>query len=200
MGSVRRARQAASLACVLVLATRPVEAEESSPDERYNAAPTIAERRWYGWQTLTADLGIQVAGGGVYAIAYAGDATRGEKRAIEIVTVAAWAGASPIIHALHAHPGKALGSLGLRLGGPLVTGFGGGIIGWYTSKKSEKGAEDGASLGILAGMIAVTIIDAAAIAREDVYRDELRPYGLRTFTLVPAPTGAGLVAGAGGVF
>jgi hypothetical protein len=151
-------------------------------DERYNSGPAIAEHRWYGWQTLVADLAIQAGGGVAYGIGLAGDASDGVKNAISLSALGGWVVVSPIVHALHGHGGKAVGSAALRIGVPLVTGAAGATIGWLTSGESDKGAEDGAALGILAGVITVTILDAAVIAREQVYRSDPHPYGAR-----PAP-------------
>jgi hypothetical protein len=195
-------------AAILLGALRasPADASDLRGDERYNGAPAVAERRWYGWQTLIADVTIYGTGTALRAVADADGASEGTKTAISVATLGAYVLVSPLVHGLHGHAGKAFGSAGMRIGGPLVAGAAGAALGWVTSGESDKGTEDGATLGVLAGMIAVTIIDAAAVAREDVYRADPRPYARttqRSLSLSPlarATPGGGGIVGLAGLF
>lgn len=73
--------------------------------------PSRSARRWYGHQTLTADL---IA---FTAVVYGGVA---QMRPVIYSGAATYALGGPAVHAWHGHWGKAAGSLGLRVGAPLT--------------------------------------------------------------------------------
>lgn len=128
------------------------------------AAPS--ETRWYGYQPLVADgvaLSLFAASVATYEPMPCGlfeDCARPDNTASSSFLIAGalvYAFASPTIHALHGHWGKAGGSLGLRLGAPLV----GLAVGSATT--AEAGALT-ASLGALAAMV----VDDVFLARETI--------------------------------
>ena len=104
------------------------------------------EPRWYGWQTLMVDGA---------AILIASD-----------VSVPIYVLGGPIVHWSHGNVGRGFGSLGLRVGAPLLlaAAFVGGCDG-----NGDVGCLGlGALMGLLLGAGAAIAIDAAAIARDTV--------------------------------
>jgi hypothetical protein len=164
------ARSLIVLATLLTL-SKTAHADEPIPhaqDPSLGAAaapPRSARRappkpRWYGEQILAVDglaLGAMIVGvatnPGVLA---AGGA--------------AYAFGPPIVHLAHDNPYRAAGSLGIRVGAPLV----GGGLGFGTGLLLTDGSWDGlfvvagtTILGIGAGYLAAVTIDAAALAHEE---------------------------------
>lgn len=103
------------------------------------------ESRWYGWQTLMVDGA---------AILIASD-----------VSVPIYVLGGPIVHWSHGNVGRGFGSLGLRVGAPLLlaAAFVGGCDG-----NGDMGCLGAALMGLLLGSGAAIAIDAAAIARDTV--------------------------------
>jgi hypothetical protein len=127
---------------------------------------------WYGWQTLSVDGAVLVAG--LLPI------TTSDK-SINTALVSGWYSAyslgTPIVHWAHGHMGKGFASLGMRLVGP----FAGAILGAGVGLAA--GADFGATnghgdalyvstgdrliqAGAILGIIAPMVIDAAFLARE----------------------------------
>ncbi len=129
------------------------------------------ERRWYGWQTLLVDA-LSIG----FAVATAG---RGGELGLGVYVFGA-----PVVHAAHGHPGKALGSFGLRLGAPFVGAF----IGSSGADCSGPDREDFCGLGealegALIGASFAIAVDAIVIANEDV---EKKPPTERGVQLSPS--------------
>jgi hypothetical protein len=142
-------------------------AEESEDDDSDD--PLGPRRKWYGWQTLTADgasFGLLTM-----AAVFSNEAGDHDSDA----TALAWFGllgyelAPGIIHFVHKNPGRGFASMGLRLGMPLT----GAILGAsFASGCSGFGCEEGgAALGLLLGMGGAIAIDSAVFA----YDDQRRP-------------------------
>ena len=114
--------------------------------------PPIAERRWYGWQTLLADataIGVGVAGANQNSLT------------LGLGGLGLGLLATPTIHAAHGHWARAGASLGMRAAVPLF-GYatlqaGGGL-----------GAAGGAIALTAAGAIAAALVDAAVLAYDKV--------------------------------
>ncbi len=70
----------------------------------------------------------------------------------------------PLVHLLHDRPGTAAGSLGLRVGAPILLGFAFGMLGNSGGDDSGEGA---AILGALIGTITALVIDSAVLAKGD---------------------------------
>jgi hypothetical protein len=114
--------------------------------------PPRPKERWYGWQTLLADgAAISI---GVAAIA-------ADTPGLFAGSAVAYLLAPPMIHLHHARGGAAGGSLGLRLGGPLL----GAVIGGGSCEESSGAC---ASWGLVVGAVAAMLIDAGYLAWEVV--------------------------------
>jgi hypothetical protein len=126
-------------------------------------APTGETRsEWYGWQTLIID-GVAVAS---LPLAY-------YSPPVIIGSLTAYTLGPPIVHLAHGKVGTAFGSLGLRVGMPLVGAF----VGQFFGHTGEWG-NTGAYVGGLVGAIGAQVIDATVLTFEDVP-------GLRTTLPLP---------------
>lgn len=153
-------------------ATAPPRPSDAPP------LPRRMKRRSYGYQTLLSDVfaGLLLAAGH-------GDDT------VYAVGLGIYLGGGPLIHALHGHEGKAVGSLALRGAGPLLIVAGSQSTG--TSSDDDVGL---IALGVLA-IPAAVVLDAAALAREEV-PDDTESAHLRVSPFVlPHGSGAGLSIG-----
>lgn len=123
----------------------------------------VPRRKWYGWQTLTADaLSVLVLA------AASGVDTKDDSLL--------WAGLlsyelSPgILHFVHRNPGRAFASFGLRLGMPVA----GAVLGAAMSARSKCDdahcREDVAAVGLWVGMAGAMALDAAVFAYESPQR------------------------------
>ena len=119
-------------------------------DNPPGAHPSAVEpRTWDGWQIIAADalaigaLSIDVA-----------SRSQGPSNEVGIPCVTAFILAGPIIHAAHGRRGGAAASVGYRILFPLVGTFSGG---------SQRGdwSNSGAARGLIAGMIAASLLDVA---------------------------------------
>lgn len=72
----------------------------------------------------------------------------------------------PVVHAAHGNWGRALGSLGLRSGAPILGAVLG--VGLEDCKGSDACGLAGAAVGVTLGMGAAIAIDAAVLAHEEV--------------------------------
>lgn len=109
------------------------------------------EARWYGWQNLIADGAALVtapfaplAGFGLYVTG------------------------GPVVHLAHGEGVHAAGSLGLRLGAPVVLGAGGYALGAASSREGKEQESAGllALAGIVMGTVTAVIVDSAVLAYE----------------------------------
>jgi hypothetical protein len=135
-------------------------ASTASAEER--EAP---ERSWYGYQTLSADgLAITMTGLGVKAAIHEGGFDDGSSHTTSkfllIGGAMGYLFASPTIHALHGHWGKAGASLGLRTA-PIALGAGIFAMG------GESGQSVGASV-LIVGILTALVVDSALVANENV--------------------------------
>jgi hypothetical protein len=71
----------------------------------------------------------------------------------------------PVVHIAHENYGRAAGSFGLRVGGPIV----GGVLGCAADDSSgDFGCLGGLALGLLLGTLTAVVVDSAALAYEKV--------------------------------
>jgi len=126
-------------------------------DSRQGIGNKAVPKVWYGWQTLLVDLaaGAAVAGG---ANSFYSSGVGVGIAALGILTYVV---GPPIVHAAHHEGGRALGSLGLRIGVPLA---GAGLGSAADDGGANFGNWSGALAGVLTGMIAASVIDAGALA------------------------------------
>jgi hypothetical protein len=124
-----------------------------------------APTHWYGWQILLADasaVSLALLAGVAAELDHTGDDTAGVP--FGLGALATYLLGGPVIHVAHDRVGAGLGSLGLRLGLPLV-GFGVGAA-------AAQGCDGflceagGAALGGLVGIGAAIAIDAATLPYE----------------------------------
>jgi hypothetical protein len=130
-------------------------------------AETERAQRWYGWQILVVD------GSATSLVLLSAALTDGEPPP----AVALFFYASPIVHAWHKNPGRALGSLGLRALLPLA----GGLIAMEASDCGLLGGEcDELTVGVALGFASAVFIDAGLLGWEvddasDADASRLRP-------------------------
>lgn len=157
-------------------------------DERWKQASRGEEpdgSEWYGWQTLLVD-------GASIGLTWGGMTSWHHDHAMLYLGMGTYALGGPTVHLAHGRPGAAAGSLLLRVG----LGFGGMFAGASADHDGESFA--GAAYGLLAGMLAASAIDAAALGHEDVVRPAERPQsGLSMSPTVSASRHAGAVGLAG---
>lgn len=105
--------------------------------------PPLSRRTWYGWQSITADglATAMIMGGSGWTLAGIGTYVLG----------------GPIIHLTHGHVLRSVGSLGLRIGAPLM----GVVVGCSASARSESSCDIGALVGSLVGLAAASAVDAS---------------------------------------
>lgn len=127
------------------------------------APPPATATRWYGWQTLAADVGAVAL---TFALgANVDDSNEGAVVGTAILGTTAFLFGGPIVHAAHGHWEKAGISLALRgglalLGGAIGAGIGADACGQY-QYDHEFCAEGYALSGALLGAAAAVIVDAA---------------------------------------
>ncbi len=140
------------------------------------------ERRWYGWQTLTAD-------GASLAVLVTGAAT--QQGALLTIGGLGLFLASPSVHWAHGHLGKGFLSLGLRAA-PAALIVGGLVVAGVGETDPPAGRVLGGSILIGAGVLtglAAPLADTLAIAREEVESPRPKPAGARA---AGGPAGAPL--------
>jgi hypothetical protein len=139
------------------------------------------ERVWYGWEPLVADAAAMVSYG-------AGLAVHG--KALSDAGLGLYGAASPTIHVLHDHAGKAVASFFLRVGAPLALGVAGYALAPSRGDGLLASPSDGppaaAQIGVAVGMLAAIAIDDALLAREEISS----PAGAPRDALVVRPTAA----------
>jgi hypothetical protein len=160
---------------------------ETSP-AGVNEASVAEPPQWYGWQTLGFDGALLV---GTIA---AGELSRGGGAFEELAWVPAVAFllGGPSIHLIHEEPWRALGSLGLRTGLPVLGGlFGRGFLASCPPPDGDYGSCGLGELavGVATGMLAATLIDGFALARESP-----KPAQRLTLSLTPFVSSDGTAA------
>jgi hypothetical protein len=141
------------------------------PPAPIRAACESLPEHWYGWQTLLVDAGSVV----LLALPNAAG-------------VFTYALGTPIVHAAHGKWGTGLGSLGLRVGLPLLLGLTGLMIGSLSPSAGNTPIPviDGGLIGLTGGMVAASAIDAAWLAWEPVRASGgAKGGGLPPLTVVP---------------
>jgi hypothetical protein len=80
-------------------------------------------------------------------------------------SLATYALGGPVVHIAHENYGRAAGSLGLRVGGPIL----GGALGCAADDSSGMfGCLGGLALGVFLGTLTAVVVDSAALAYEKV--------------------------------
>jgi len=127
-------------------------------------APPVADAppmksHWYGGQILLVDavsISVLVLGAG-----------SSDTEGLVWLGVGGYVLGGPIVHWAHGNAGRGFGSLGLRVGAPIVGAFAGA-----GTEDCSGGGElcglAGAAIGFLVGATAAIVIDSAALAYEDV--------------------------------
>lgn len=149
--------------------SEPSQPRTLAPEQRPTPAPPRAlpseapreSTRWYGWQTLLTDGAALTF---LFAVATADRASTEE--AFVAASVGTYLLGGPIVHAGHGNWGRAVGSLGLRVGAPML-GAGVGSALEDCSGGDFCGLA-GAVFGGAVGLLAAVTIDSAAIARDPV--------------------------------
>lgn len=133
---------------------RPARSEEG-PEP---FASSRGRPRWYGWEIAIGDgasvLGMAV---GLSAGGWAGDAL-GE------VSLAGYLAAGPVIHAVHGRLGATLGSVGLRVGLPLVGSLVGAVIANAVQPPCPPQRNDPGLAGAIGDSIGASICPAVRIS------------------------------------
>jgi len=121
--------------------------------------------RWYGWQTLATD------GGAVVLIAASLVTIDGSRdtasEALAWGAFGAYALGAPVVHFAHSNPGRGLGSVAMRIGGPIVLGLVGSELEDCGNGGGDFCGLGGALLGATAGIIGAVAVDAAVFAYDD---------------------------------
>jgi hypothetical protein len=172
----------------------------ASPIGTDHADEAASQRRsrWYGWETLLVD-------GAVMTIGMLPLLTKDEPRrtALGIGWYGTYVLGTPIVHWSRGHVGKGFGSLGMRVGGPLAGGLVGVGLAWLSGAKFGSFDSPGTGdlivqSGVVLGMIAPIVIDAAFLAREEVpVRDRVARPAVRKGVEVSG--GPVLLRGGGGL-
>lgn len=180
---VRLAATALSLAASFLCA-RPLAAQEppsrrsdTSPAPPAGAAPPATVSRWYGWQTLVTDgAAIGLVTGGIVLDEASHVSSSVLADGVIGLGVASYALGGPIVHFAHRNPGRAFASLALRIGLPIILGYGAiAIICGDSGEFCGLVAIPGGALGIAT---AITL-DASVLARDQV------PVNRAAFSIVP---------------
>jgi hypothetical protein len=179
----------------------PTQGAENATTEAMPEPSTVEHH--YGSETLTADAisaGVMVAG--LFL-----PSTKG---VVGSLGLGGYVLAAPAIHIAHGNPGRALGSLGLRLGMPVGLGADGVYVGVALVGKECNGIQCfggfvvGAilgGLGFLSGMVGASVLDGAVLARERVPRSPVRTPALNVSPyVVPSQQGSSFGLNAAGAF
>lgn len=124
-----------------------------APDGRRGDPP---ERRWYGGEVLATDAASLTLGAGGAAVP-----------ALWVPAIAGYMVGAPLVHLFEGHPGKCLGSFGLRLSPLAILAVG---LAAASSPEDEQFLSDGQAAALVAAAVSIPIVmvvDAAAIAWED---------------------------------
>jgi hypothetical protein len=153
------------------------ERERSSDESAGAEAELERGRRWYGWETLTADgvsltaflAGVSMSSGS------SSENGNGTGQAFAWFGLLGYELAPGFVHFVHRNPGRGFASFGMRLGLPLAGAFlGASLASGCDANLCEAG---GAGAGILIGMGAAVAIDAAVFAYDDARHSQGRRLG-----------------------
>lgn len=193
-----RAVRLAAVAVAIVAAAIPARALGTAAEAALpavaavppsNAAPAVEqktavaeEERWYGGTALMAEgagVGLVIVGG--VMTNQPGPSTPALGKDLIAAGVAMWFLGPPVNHVAYGHVGRGFESLGLRLGAflvPVAAGFllagainhGGGVLCIGDPPPQDCSAAPAAiiGLGVLGGIIAVTLYDDGSLARDTV--------------------------------
>jgi hypothetical protein len=181
-------------------APRPPPARVAKP--KPSAPPQI---EWYVWQTMASDLTA------ISLLALSSGIENKHENAstlAAVVGVGFYALGAPLVHAANGQVGKGFGSLGLRLGAPLV-GVLGGLATGAASCPGEPRPDElpggsgssnlcpvaHAALGFLLGSVTAIVVDASVLAKKEVLA---RP--AVSFAPFVVPTSGGSSLGLAGSF
>lgn len=140
--------------------TTPPQVSVSDLARRAEPTRMVETTRWYGWQVLLAD----VVGG---ALSSAG--ALANESGLVIAGGAVQLVGPPTIHWLHGRVGAGFGSLGLRVGGPLL----GGLAAAGIQDASGFNIDSiGVGLGAATGALIAAVIDVAVLSHERVSRPQ----------------------------
>lgn len=121
--------------------------------------------RWYGWQTLATDGGAVLL---IVASLSMNDANRDTPtEALAWGAFGAYALGAPVVHFAHSNPGRGLGSVAMRVGGPILLGFVGSVLENCGNGGGEFCGLGGALLGATAGIVGAVVVDSAVFAYDD---------------------------------
>jgi hypothetical protein len=165
-------------------------------------APTVEHH--YGAETFAAD-GISA---GVMLASLFLPSTRG---VVGSIGLGGYVLAAPALHLSHGNPGRALGSLGLRLGLPVALGAGGAYVGFALASKGCVGIQCFGSVvvaallggvGLVGGMVSASVLDGSLLARErvPVHAPVVTPPVSLSPYVIPNPQGSEVGINAGGRF
>jgi hypothetical protein len=130
--------------------------------EREAPPPRATEHVWYGWETLLVDAAsFSVFLGTVNDV----------KRPAPYVGLAGYALGGPIVHIANDEPGRAAGSLILRVATPALLA----TVGYLSYSPSDArgfwGPELNAAILGFCGAVAASVVDATVLARRNVVVD-----------------------------
>jgi hypothetical protein len=178
---------------VIPVPVEPMPMLVSQPLPEAPAAPAS-----YRWQVVTADA---------VAIGSLALASQNQSKDLGMFALASYALGAPIVHAANGHAGRALGSLALRVGLPLLGGYLGGSLDRTSNCAIRPAAGDtlsdgcggdtfpgpGFAKGIAIGAVAAMALDAWLVARPE---KQVR----RTWSPSAAAVRGGLSLGVAGAF
>jgi hypothetical protein len=192
----------------------PFDRRTGSADDAASPQKVRSDSPWYGWQIGVADaasaLGMAV---GWSANGWAGNA-------LADISLAGFVAGGPVIHVVHRRPaGVVLGSLGLRVGLPIVGGIIGGLIAYAAEPPCKPSATggleaigagicqslrgfDGVVVGMPLGALAASVTDVAFLGW-DRRAQPRRSSGARVAPVLAWSSAQGaqrLSVGMGGVF
>jgi len=154
---------------VVEAAAPPAQVEAPAPAGQVYAPakPETPQTTWYGWQTLIAD-GAAAGLLGLTLLSSDGNAAN----VLGTLSFGTYLLGGPIVHWSHGHGWTGFGSLAARVGFPL----GGALVGVLIGAAACGSSEDEfipcpvafGAVGLLGGMVAAPIVDAAVLAREPV--------------------------------
>jgi hypothetical protein len=138
-----------------LLASTPSAITQDSPPPAEDTAT-----RWYGWQTLIAD-------GGSFALALLAlhQANTSAEKPLIIASAALYLAGAPTVHFVHGNVPEGIGDVLYRGGIPAAAGLLGAVIGG-AGTNSIGGGVYGGLIGVVAGGVAASTIDAIWLASE----------------------------------
>jgi hypothetical protein len=178
-------------------APRPPSARVAKPKPLAPSAPP--QIVGYGWQTMASDLTA-------ISLLALSSGIQDEHQNASTLALSAGLGfyvlGAPLVHAANGQTGKGVGSLGLRVGAPLVGLLGGLATGAAFCPGERPGSNSAhicpiahGALGFLLGSVAAILVDASVLAKKEV---SARPSV--SFAPFVVPTSGGSSFGLAGAF